>query len=266
MADERRDQQYRDADVREPREPRKQRGCFFYGCLTLIVVFLLGTIVVGGVSYYLYQTYKGFVAAYTDDKPRELPKVQATPEQQKQVDGRVQAFNEKTAAGEPVEPLVLTADDVNALIALRPELRNRVYVTIDGDKVTGEVSVPLDELELPLLPGLEGRYLNGKATIKVALINDQLVVTLDGLEVRGQAVPEEVMKQLRTKNLAEQFNQDPKTREALSKYESIRVEDGKIIITPRPNAAEPGAAPPQPGDVAVPPPTGAVPLEPAPRQ
>ena len=266
MADERRDQPYRD----EAPEPRKPRGCFFYGCLSVVVLLLLGTILAGVGGYLAYRSYKNFVAAYTDTKPRELPKIKATPEEQKEVDGRVKSFNEKMEAGEAVEPLVLTADDINVLIALNPELRDRAYVTIDGNKITGEVSVPLDEFDMPAWMGLEGRYLNGKATVNVALVNDQLIVTLDGLEVRGQAVPGEVMAQLRTKNLAEQFNKDPKMTEAMRHYESITVEDGKVIIMPRPKAEQPGGVPPQPGEAppnaSPPPPAGALPPQPAPGQ
>ena len=247
MADQYQDQPYR-AHNQVPEPPRKQRGCFFYGCITAIILLVLGTIGSILLGYMGYRFYMSFVENYTDSKPGELPKVEVTPEQQKEINGRVQTFNDKVKKGEAAEPLTLTAQDLNTLIALNPQLRNRLYITIKDGKISGEVSVPLDEFGIP---GAKGRYLNGKTTLQVALEDGQLYVRLDELEVRGQAVPKEAMAQLRAKNLAEEFNKDPKNLERLRNYKSIAVEDDKIMITPNspnlqppPEAALPAEAPP----------------------
>ncbi len=66
-------------------------------------------------------------------------------------------------AGTASEPLVLSSDDLNALIEDKPEMKGKIYVTVEGDEVKGRVSIPLGELGLPMV---KGRYLNGKADLK----------------------------------------------------------------------------------------------------
>ena len=254
MADEFRQQQQ--FQQQPPDEPKK-RGCLFYGCLGAIVLLLLMLVLIGSCGYMGYRSYMNIVQSYTDTAPQPLPMNNSTPEQQQAVDARVQAFDQKVTAGEPTQPLVLTADDLNAIVASKPELRDRVFLTIDDDKIKGEVSIPLDKMNLPAFLGLKGRYLNGKGAFKIALANGQLYVTLDSLEVRGEQVPESAMAQLRVKNLAEEYNKDPKNREALSKYDSLTVDDGKVTITASPKNAPPAdaaaeAEPVKPEDAAQP--------------
>jgi len=116
------------------------------------------------------------------------------------------------------------------LIADNPDLRDKVHVDIEGDKVNGQVSFPLEGIGLP---AFKGRYLNGKATLKVALEGGVLRVTLDALEVKGRPVPAAFIDQIRAKNLAEDAGRNPKHAEAIRKFESIQVKDGKIIIKAR---------------------------------
>ena len=152
------------------------------------------------------------------------------PEQAKELHARVDAFREALDSGKPTEPLVLDSDDINVLIADNPDLRDKVHVDLEGDKVKGQVSFPLEGIGLP---AFKGRYLNGKATLKVSLEDGFLRVTLDALEVKGKPVPATFIDQLRTKNLAEDVSRNPENAEAIRKLESIQVEDGKVIIKAR---------------------------------
>ena len=43
-------------------------------------------------------------------------------------------------------PLTLTADEVNALIALAPGLSGKVWVKVEGDKVRARFCLPLEDL------------------------------------------------------------------------------------------------------------------------
>ena len=70
---------------------------------------------------------------------------------------RVEAFRKAVEAGTATEPLVLTSDDLNALIEENAELKGKVYVKIEGDEVKGQVSIPLERLAD--LPMFKGRYL-----------------------------------------------------------------------------------------------------------
>jgi hypothetical protein len=230
-----------------PVEPvKKPRGCFFYGCVTAICLSLVFLVVVGLLAYTGYRYYTRMIEQYTSTSPMELPKVDLPPEQVEALNARVDAFKKALDTGKDAEPLVLTADEINVLIAKNPAFKDRVHVEIPGDEIQGQISMPLGQIGLP---GLAGRYLNGKASFHVLLTDGQLFVTLRSLEVNGKALPEDVLKSFRKQNLAADFANDPDNAKAIQKLESIEVKDGKLIIKPRArkdaaeeNAKEPGAS------------------------
>ena len=249
----------------EPYEPRRQRGCFFYGCIIASVMALLFVLAVGVGFYMLYRALGRWVDQYTATAPRELPKVEMPSEKRQTLKERVEAFRKSIDSGTPTAPLVLTSDDVNALIEDNPDLKGKIYVTIEGDKLRGQVSFPLESLGLPLF---HGRYLNGEAELKASLSNGLLLVTLESFEVNGQRPPEQFLANLRQQNLAEDAYKNPKNAEFLRKLESIEIKDGKIIIKPRTKDAgtAPGTSEPLedlPEDVLAPPDSGQLKTEPA---
>ncbi len=222
--------QYYDESLIEPEISSRQRGCFFYGCL-FAVIFTLLAVVGGGIAAYMgYRYLVNSALPYTDTAPTPLPKVEMPPEQAQELHARVDAFRTTLDSGKPTEPLVLDSDDINVLIADNPDLRDKVHVEIEGDKINGQVSFPLEGFRIP---AFKRRYLNGKATLKVSLEDDFLRVTLDALEVKGKPVPASFMDQVRNKNLAEEASRNPKNAEAIRKLESIQVKDGKVILKAR---------------------------------
>jgi len=222
--------QYYDESLIEPENQSRQRGCFFYGCLFAVILTLLA-VVGGGIATYMgYRYLVNTALPYTDTVPTPLPKVEMPPEEAKDLHARVDAFRAALDSGQPTEPLVLDSDDINVLIADNEDVRDKVHVDIEGDKVKGQVSFPLEGIGLP---AFKGRYLNGKATLKVSLEDGFLRVTLDALEVKGKPVPATFIDQLRAKNLAEDASRNPKNAEAIQKLESIQVKDGKVIIKAR---------------------------------
>ncbi|MEI7901334.1 MAG: hypothetical protein WCK89_13870, partial [bacterium] len=105
-------------------------------------------------------------------------------------------------------------------------LAGKVYVNLEGDRIHGEASIPLEQLG----KFLKGRWLNGSATFRVETAAGRLLVFLDSLSVRGQAVPENFMGSFRSKNLAEDATKKPETAALLQKLESVTVRDGKLRI------------------------------------
>ena len=215
-------------------EPAKQRGCFFYGCITVLVL----TVLVGIAGFFLVRyglnKFTAFVEQYTETTPMTLESVEMSKADYQQLDKRVTAFADAVNARKATPPLVLTENEINALIANNPawrSLKGKVYVTIEGDQIKGKVSIPMDDLaQAPGLSRLKGRYLNGSAALKVSLTNGVLAVTILSLEVKGQSPPPPVMAQLQTINFAQNSAQDPKTQEMIGRFESIEVKDGKITI------------------------------------
>ena len=215
-------------------EPAKRRGCFFYGCITVLIVMVLVGIAFFFAVRYGLNKIAAIVEQYTETTPMALPTVQVSASDYQQLDKRVTAFADAVNARKATPPLVLTGDEINALIANNPAwkgLKGKVYVTIEGDQIKGKVSIPMDDLaQVPLLSRLKGRYLNGSAAFKVSLANGVLVVALQSLEAKGQSPSPQVMAQLKSVNFAQNSSQDPKTQEMIGRFESIQVKDGKIAI------------------------------------
>jgi hypothetical protein len=206
---------------------KRRRGCFFYGCLTSCILVL---VVLAG----LLLGYLKILNSFTDTKPLPLPTVNMSDAQMAQVRQRVDAFSQDIRSGRTPNPLELSGDELNALILTDPNLgtlKGQLYVSIEGNQIKGQLSVPAARLGLSIF---KRRYINGSGTFKVSLVNGNLYVNAQSLSVKGKAIPESYMQQVRLQNLAQGFNQDPKTSVGLNKLKSIEVKDGKLVIVPAP--------------------------------
>jgi len=221
----------------EPPPPAlpRQHGCFFYGCIIASVLALLMVILVSVAVFFGYRFVSQLVDQYTSTTPRELPKVEMPEEQRQAVKDRIEAFRKAVEAGSPTEPLVLTSDDINAMIDDNPELKGKIYVKIVGEQVKGEVSIPLERVGLSMV---KGRYLNGEADLKASLSDGVLIVTLDSIEVNGQKPPENIMQGIRQENLAKDAYKDEKSASLMRKLESLEIKDGKIVVKVRAKPSE----------------------------
>ena len=208
---------------------KPRRGCFFYGCITglVLLVLVLGALMVG--LHYV----KKMVNQYTDTQPMELPTVQMSPGESDKLKQRCEAFQKAVREQRPAKPLELTADDVNALIASGPErqaLQGKFYVSLEGDQLKGEVSVPLQEVGLSMF---KGRYLNGSATFNLSFRNGALFVSPQTIIVKGKPLPEAYMQAIRKENLAAKLTNEPSAAAVLQGLEDIQVKEGRLVVVPK---------------------------------
>jgi len=189
----------------------------------------LGALMVG-----LHYVRK-MVNQYTDTRPMELPAVQMPPGEVDKLKQRFEAFQQAVREQRPARPLELTADEINALIASGPErqaLKGKFYVSLEGDQLKGEVSMPLQEVGLSMF---KGRYLNGSATFGLSFRNGALSVTPQTVNVKGKPLPEAYMQEIRKQNLAAKLGEEPGAAAVLQGLEDIRVKDGKLVLVPKEN-------------------------------
>ncbi len=215
--------------MNEPTPPKQRRGCFFYGCLSgivclvaILVAFLLG----------LYQL-KRMLNFYTDTHPVALPSVQMPAAELEQLKQRIENFQDAVRTGRPTQPLSLSSDELNAMIESDPNLarvKGKLYVTIEGDRLKGQLSLPMDELGLPIF---RGRYLNGTGIFAIGLHKGDLLVTPDALVVKGKPLPGVYMDKIRSQNLAASLTSNPRTSVALNPLQDIHVSEGKLILVPK---------------------------------
>src|SRR5437773_11209946 len=93
--------------------PNLRRGCLYYGCIAVIVLMLV--MLVGGLLGLHYA--KRMFHNFTDDKPMPLPQVQMSRAEIDRVEQRIETFRQAVRSEKPTEPLMLSADEINALIA-----------------------------------------------------------------------------------------------------------------------------------------------------
>ncbi len=217
-----------------PQALPKQRGCFFYGCIIATILALLMAIVLGvGALFRVSPTQPVGGPVHLHHAARASQGRHAAGAAPALKD-RIEAFRNAVDAGTPTEPLVLSSDDLNALIDEDDDLKGKIHVRIEGDEVKGQVSIPLERLG----PGMmRGRYLNGEADLKASLSDGVLIVTLDSIEVNGKRPPDEIMKGIREQNLAKDAYKNEKHAKMIRKLESLEVKDGKIILRVRAKGA-----------------------------
>lgn len=211
--------------------PKAGHGCFFYGCITAIVLAVLLLIALGLGSYFGYQAYLRLVNQYTSPTPVTLPKVEIPQEERKALIDRIEAFKKALDEGEETEPLILTGDELNVWIAEKSEMEDRVYFVLEGDKLKGQISFPLGETGLP---GVKGRYLNGQATFRASLQDGKLDVRAEAIEVNGKPLSQQLLTSLGSTNLAEDAFKEPENARVLNQLESLQIKDGKLVITAKP--------------------------------
>jgi hypothetical protein len=211
--------------AKPPAESRSAGSCCLFGCL--FAMLLMAVLTVGG-GFVAYRFYQGQLAKYTSASPAVLPTVEFSEEELADIEARIKTFKTSVEEGESPEDLVLTAEEINALIAKDEDLRGRVYITIEDGQVSGDVSIPIGGL-----PGGKGRYFNASAAFDVSLEGGVLIVTLDDAKVKDNPVPREIIDSISRENLAKEIYKNPEVAEMLSRFDSLIIEDDKIILKPR---------------------------------
>jgi len=200
-------------------------GCLLGGCLSVVLLIVIG---ISASLYAGYRLYKSQLDAYTSAQPVEIQSVEYTDQEVAAVKQRIEDFKTALEKGEAPEQLVLTADEINAIIGSEENLKGRLFVKIEDGEIKGEASFPVPEV----VPLGKGRYFNGSMSLKASLENGVLIVTVDNAEVNGKPVPEEFMNGMRNQNLAKDAYKDPKAAEFLKKFKSLTIDDDRIILTP----------------------------------
>jgi hypothetical protein len=210
----------------------RRGGCLaIFGIVALILV-ILAAITAFVVGRMIHQQ----VDIYTSTSPVPVPKATISDADYAVVEQRVKTFRDALDNGAATDPLTLNERDLNAYLERSDPsgMGKNVYLTLDGSQIKGQVSLPLDDMNISWV---KGRYLNGNVTLDVALNNGHLMVFAQQIEVNGKSPPDSVMKGFATKNLAENAMRDPKQAAAIDKLDSIAVKDGKLTVTAKPKAA-----------------------------
>jgi hypothetical protein len=223
----------------EPPPKRKGMGCIGKGCL-LIIVFLILLAVAFVIGFYV------------GTKPKEMPQVQTTVDEQDAIKARWDGFaagnqsepaspmpvpapppvpDETPAAEvtpEPVETpspnrIELTANDINALISSSRKARGKGFVSIDNNVARVQVTYPLDKL------GFSGRSLNAELAIRPSL--DRNPHNLQITQVSLTGVPDAVVNTLLGSHSVQGYVDGFVSEHGIT---SFTIENNKVILEKAP--------------------------------
>jgi len=211
---------------------RKGLGCFARGCLILLVFAIVLAIACVAGMYWGFQRHSAIVRGIywlakthsIAEAPVPVPEFSASDNQIQSVRERWQDFEQRTRAGQPAE-IELTADDINTLIITNPHARGKVFVSIDGDQLRLQMSVPFGELV-----GRRGYYFNGDIAVEFKGAESLENPQLNRIVVNEKQVPSDLLNwKYRSRRL----------RDYLADYRNgynigtIEVRDGKVILQSR---------------------------------
>jgi hypothetical protein len=219
-----------------PPLPKQKRGCWFYGCVTLVILGVIGGVGLYFSARYVIKSASGLAEHYTSTTPAPIETVSISQTDLKSLQERIASFAQAMDNQKGSREIVLTAFDINAMIQNDPSYRDakgKLFVMLDGEQVKANISMPLDDIG-PLK--LKGRYLNGTAAVTVSLENGVLNVRLKDVDVGGKPLPTAIMTAFKDINFAQNLEKDPNASQALRKLESIVVRDNKVFL----RAKEPG--------------------------
>ena len=164
--------------------PQRGMGCLAKGCLILTAIFVIFLIAVIGGTIYGVRYLRG---NYFPATSVQLPPNRATEHEQELARDKWYSF-ERAARSDLPAHIEMTADELNALIASEPDLRNKAYVSIDGNVGHLQVSIPLAEVAL-----LKGHYVNGECVVQSSVSGNPASVRITSVVINGRSVPDDAL-------------------------------------------------------------------------
>jgi len=203
----------------------KKSGCL--GCLLWVAVVSFCLAIVVGVAAYLgYRKAVKFTEQFAQKQPLTLPVINYSDVEYRALTNRLDSFLVNARNGRTNAQLSLTANDLNAMVS-RSAFSNHVHIALQGGKVRGRLSVPFEELGMPLF---SGRYLNGEGVFSVGCYHGSLVVNLREVSVGGVALPAHYLDWIQKQNLARNVGTNSVTQESLDQVTRIGVVNDTLIF------------------------------------
>jgi hypothetical protein len=217
----------------EPPPKPKRMGCLGKGCL-LIIIFLVLLVVAFVIGFYV------------GTKPKEIPQVQTSEDEQNAVRARWDEFEAASKQETPpVAPVVspspdtppapeatptpaatpsanrieLTANDINQLIARSRRTRGKAFVSIENDVARVQVTVPLDKV------GFRGRSLNGSFAVHAPADHNPRNLQISEMSFTG--VPDGMLSTLLGSHSTQSYIDEFASEHGIT---SFTIENNKVIL------------------------------------
>jgi hypothetical protein len=208
-------------------EAKKGRGCFFYGCITLIVLVVL---LIAGIYFGARAGIKYLRDNYTATKPVEVPPTTLSSTEGARVVQRVDDFKKALQAGTATAPLELSGDELDYVMRNSPgnEFKDHARLTITNNVVRAQLSMPLDMYG----PTFFGRFFNGEADLDVAMKNGALAFQVKGATMNGKPIPSQALSKV-NQDLQWRPEAGDTNAAVLANVERVEIKDNKIVFVPK---------------------------------
>lgn len=185
----------------EPPPKSEGMGCAGKGCLALAIVCAI---------VFVLLLISGYRFVSNSRQPTALPVKELPPEELADLNQRIETFKNPTpsftstpgsvtteeesppptpaATAPPGRELVVTADQINGLIAANPKSRGHAYVSLSGNKATVQVSIPSNKV-----PNLPKGYLNGGFVITTDGPTPLSALQVSKIEANGFSMPSSIL-------------------------------------------------------------------------
>ncbi|MEO0416958.1 MAG: hypothetical protein AAF226_18625 [Verrucomicrobiota bacterium] len=210
------------------------KGCSI-GCL---VVFLIGVIIAVVLGVAAKRSLNGLVEDFTTTERIELVEPDISGVDRDDAITKVDQFIEKLNAKEPTGDLILTSDEINAIILHHPDFQafsDKVKVDIRDGVIDTDFSVPLDSLGfvIPLIgSALKGRYISGSGEIDVHTVDGKVSLFVIPRELNGNSTLGSFTEELQKRDLMDSIRgTDPEIDNFLNSIQIIKVEGDRVIIS-----------------------------------
>jgi hypothetical protein len=189
--------------VATPPPQEKGMGCLGKGCLTGVGLIVFLAIAFVGGSYWAVHHLR---QKYSASEPLALPEVSeselassegtvappvSTMGVQKPVESPIQkrwkAFEKAKDRNENAN-IVLTASEINALLSASSKTRGKGSVSIENNVAHLRVSIPLKKVFM-----MEGRYLNGEATVEPSPDGNPTSARITNIVLNNEPVSDSVL-------------------------------------------------------------------------
>jgi len=213
---------------------RKGLGCVARGCLILLIfAIVLAIACFAGMYWGLHRHSALFYGSYwlaetrsIAEAPTPVPEFNASNQQIERVQERWQDFEQKARAGQ-AEEIELSADDINAVIAMTEGVHGKVFASIDGDQLRLQASAPIGGFL-----GRPGYYFNGEVVIELEGAQSPDNPRFNRLTINGEQVPTDFLDwKYRSRHLREYLTEQ---RNAYD-IDTIEIRDNKVILRSRSN-------------------------------
>ncbi|MSU04959.1 MAG: hypothetical protein EXS23_06955 [Pedosphaera sp.] len=208
----------------------RRRGCVFYGCLSLLVLFVVGLLAVYiGAQFGLRK----LAANYTSKTPLDISKVVYTPADMAVLEERVLKFIQAADQKNGNEPFELTARDLNALVQTKQpalEALGNFALELAPSEVRAQMSIPLDNLGRS---AFKGRFLNGEMILGLALTNELLSLDVKSFTVKGKPLPAILVSQFQSKGFLASVNDNPQIQQLAARLSRIEIREGSVLLWPK---------------------------------